>query len=82
MALCTCWNAFRLIDIRARVIYENAPLYDRQLGGILMKVAQESLCLRYRENLLSWSRHEKANAEEITQLDLLEEEISMHGYIK
>jgi len=85
MALCVPAGTLSGLSISGPELFTNMPpLYDQQLGGILMKVAQETVyVLVIGKIFFSWSRHEKANAEEITQQDLLDRRsITMHGYIK
>jgi len=85
MALCVPAGTLAGLSISGPELFTNMPpLYDQQLGGILMKVAQELVYVFVIGKIfISWSRHEKANAEEITQQDLLERRsITMHGYIK
>lgn len=56
-------------------------LYDQQLGGILMKVIQELIYVVVIGRIfMSWYRHERENADEITRKDLEERrKMSMYG---
>lgn len=58
-----------------------SPLYDQQLGGILMKVAQEAIYIVVIGKIFfTWAREEKNNADEITKQDLLKRQnLTMHG---
>lgn len=54
------------------VFTDMSPLYDQQLGGILMKVAQELIyVLVIGKIFYTWANDERLNADEITRQELL-----------
>lgn len=70
------------LGISGPELFTNMPtIQDQQLGGILMKIAQEAIYIIVIGRIFfSWAREERENADEITQQDLLEhQKMTMHG---
>ncbi|SDE33689.1 putative membrane protein [Bhargavaea beijingensis] len=55
-------------------VFTSMPiLYDQQLGGVIMKILQEIIYgVVLGQIFLTWFRHERDNADELTQKQLLE----------
>lgn len=85
MALCvpaSTLSGLSGLGISGPELFTNMPsLYDQQLGGILMKIAQEVIYVVVLGKIfITWYREEQANADEITKKDLLNrEKLTMHG---
>lgn len=82
MELCVPAGTLAGLSISGPELFTNMqPVYDQQLGGILMKVSQELIYVVVIGKIFfAWARDEKKNADEITQADLLERQnLTMHG---
>lgn len=85
MALCvpaSTLSGLSGLGISGPELFTNMPsLEDQQLGGILMKMMQEIIYVVIIGKIfIHWYRDEQANAEEITQKDLLaRKNLTMHG---
>lgn len=85
MALCVPANTLSGLaglGISGPELFTNMPIMnDQQLGGILMKVIQEIVYVVVMGRIfIKWYKEEQANADEITQKDLLERQrLTMHG---
>lgn len=85
MALCvpaSTLSGFSGLGITGPEFFTDMPaLYDQQLGGILMKVAQEVIYVVVIGKIfITWYRDEQMNADEITKNDLMERKnLTMHG---
>lgn len=65
------------------VFYSITALYDQQLGGILMKVAQEVIYVVVIGKIFfKWASEERQNADEITQQELLKHQQIQANHIQ
>ena len=85
MALCvpaSTLSGLSGLGISGPELFTNMPpLYDQQLGGILMKIAQEIIYVIVLGKIfITWYKDEQENADEITKKDLLSRKnVTMHG---
>ncbi|MCZ2258903.1 cytochrome c oxidase assembly factor CtaG [Sporosarcina sp. G11-34] len=85
MALCvpaSTLSGLAGLGISGPELFTNMPpVYDQQLGGILMKTIQEIIYVVVLGKIfMTWFRHEQENADEITKNDLLKrQKLTMHG---
>nr|WP_285858853.1 cytochrome c oxidase assembly factor CtaG [Bhargavaea ginsengi] len=85
MALCvpaSTLSALSGTGLSGPEVFTNMPiLYDQQMGGVIMKILQEIIYgVVLGKIFLSWFRHERDNADELTQKQLLERKrLSMYS---
>lgn len=85
MALCVpadLLNNLASLGVSGPEMFTNMDIvYDQQLGGILMKMAQEVIYVFVIAKIFfTWAREERENADEITKKDLLNyKKLTMHN---
>ncbi|MGF9976456.1 cytochrome c oxidase assembly factor CtaG [Viridibacillus arvi] len=74
MELCVPVSTLAGLSLSGPELFTNMdPMYDQQLGGIIMKIIQEIIFAAVLGKVfVKWYRNEQENAEEITQKALLE----------
>lgn len=85
MALCvpaSTLSALSGTGLSGPEVFTSMPiLYDQQLGGVIMKILQEIIYgVVLGKIFINWFRHERDNADELTQKQLLERKrLSMYN---